>query len=125
MKPKLLTVFVLLACLGCGGPPIRLTRQIQAVFYHEDGYYSVMWIDANHEVQTLSFRETRGNGNRVRLWADVAPTEPMRVDYDADRRWDGQLRETVDIHIRSVDDLRGGAWNHGKFGHGQTERVAP
>ena len=50
-----------------------------------------------------------------------APKESnMWVDYVCNKRRDGRVDSCrYIIHLHSVRELEGGAWNHGKFGQGQ------
>ena len=66
----------------------------------------------------------------VTIVSDVIEAEPLRYDCLWVEKYLLGLGAGIDkslsscrIHVRSVDDVLGAGWNHGKFGRGITTRI--
>lgn len=128
---KIIHILFCLAVAGCCGnqPTDRKGKveNIQRVFMHEPGDYTVMWLDKDKQLQTRRFNGYRSN---VILKADVSSGEPMWAEW---RGWGSPNHpnedryvsyERVVIHVHNAESINGAGWNHGKHGRGQTQEVA-
>jgi hypothetical protein len=136
MKYLLGMASVLLLATGCSDVqeqskqaevPFYEKQKVEAVFYHHVNYYSVM-VRNGEELTPVSF--PRPGALDVRLIDDVQPDEDIwyEISYVMSER-DYLLRDKknpgyLNIHIRSLDDLKGASWNHGKNGRGTTIKIA-
>lgn len=100
---------------------------VVAVVLHEPGRYSVITENPTTKLEG-SWGETTSS-THVELYADIPTDEYGWAEYRT-RSYRPWLRresyhipnapETLIVHYHGVSDLRGGGWNHGKFGSGQT-----
>ena len=115
------TAFVLLGlCLiflsvGCREHSEKIVGNIQAIFYHEKGSYTLVTNGERSQLVMTTFY-----GAKVTIFRDI----PQNRDPWALVQKDGG-EERVEIHIRSIDDINGAGWNHGKFGSGTTVKITP
>jgi hypothetical protein len=118
--------FLAILLSGCGKPTLvgKDSREIVSVWKHEVGYYSVSFMDGNKIVDN-GFKIYNGNYyllETTTLIADVPEGSNMWYEAIYLSSIDGGS-VVVTIHVRSMDDVHGAGWNHGKFGKGSTERV--
>ena len=93
----------------------------EAVYFHEHGVYSVMILTEEHQLTNIYFPRSSQN-LKVIILADVKDEDSLWYETDYySSNW-GRFGN-ITIHVRSVDDLNGSGWNHGKFGRGKTQRI--
>ena len=114
----------LLVLTGCSENVHYVTppTNIVAVYYHEGNKYSVTTNVGN--VLTTKRVTTRARVHTT-IITDVTFDKPMwyECDYTYNNFVGATSGKGCTIHIHSVDDIIGAAWNHGKFGSGTTNRV--
>jgi len=97
---------------------------VDAIFYHEGCNYSVMYKSGSEIKQkSLGFGAETCYTLTHTVLADA--TDKPWVEWHVVRNslYGVESGGYVRIHIRSVDDITGGSWNHGKFGTGTTTRI--
>ncbi|MFA5313210.1 MAG: hypothetical protein WC375_07855 [Methanomassiliicoccales archaeon] len=95
--------------------------EVAAVYWHEASRFSV----AIEDGQNIKFVALPSD-IPVTVTQDVLPGEKLWYEYrEVLSDWSGPVRDEsyVHIHVRNIDDLRTGEWNHGKFGRGETVRL--
>jgi len=95
--------------------------EIQAVFMHKPGDYSIAYVDENHYVHIPRVDVSQKGGKiydwtrqfneyvtpiQSKIWADLKKDEPMYVQLVREK--DGVV--TVNIHIHSPREIGGAAW---------------
>lgn len=128
MRLMLLLICAVALTVGCTDKELfRERNDIVAVWKHEAGVYSVSTMSGNRIIDN-SFHKVPGSGEacfleKPEIVADVP--EGGNMWYEAIYYGGGRLgiNARVTIHVRSIDDVGGAGWNHGKFGSGMTERV--
>lgn len=96
--------------------------EIIAVYMHNVGVYSVA-ISGGQNSITIT-KVTKYAGITVKLIADVNVDESMWYSCRGILFPGGVSDDaSCEIHIRSIDDIKGAGWNNGKFGSGSTERI--
>ena len=130
MLKKRVIICLLLLVGGCGEGIVTEERvdDVVRVFWHERYRYSLLYRDNEQVVfKMLPHKHchyTLGASSPVkiivddnsRLWANI------KIMTGSWRNPDPCIL-LLELHIRSVDDISGGAWNHGKFGSGQTHVI--
>ncbi len=121
---KLLLLPLLLVLTACSDPVHYVTppTEIVAVYWHEGNKYSVTTKQGD---VLANVRVTWKSTVHVALIADVLPNEPMwyECNYIHNPNNGRATGDGCAIHIRSINDLTGASWNHGKFGSGTTKRI--
>jgi hypothetical protein len=125
---KLVAVLVVLFAGILQTKAETMTMEVQRVFMHKPGEYSVMYTntdqDATVEILNRGDRKPGGeywdwvlknhwsdwNGVKVteKLKVDVAPGKPMYIKVTGSGN-----SVTVEIHIHSVSEVNGGDWSEG------------
>ena len=95
---------------------------VEAVFFHEGCQYTLFIKKENRSVP-LKIGNRCGACGFTSIIPDVPSDKPMYVEFDTSII-QNECRVVSKIHIHSFDDVGGGAWNHGKFGNGQTVRIS-
>lgn len=99
---------------------------IEDVWYHEPGNYSVGFYDDDGKYTTVSANRCQYDVETIVI-KDLPPNATMYYEYRlTTSSFHGCKGEPTDfkiIHMTKDYQLKGGGWNHGKFGHGQTIRV--
>lgn len=101
----------------------REKTPIEAVYYHEGHSYSVA-VKQGNIIEIIPVPMTWSKKDKkytVTIINDVMDDEKSWVAWEysniiGKEGW-------AEIHIRDMNDIQGGRWNHGKFGHGQTNRI--
>ena len=104
--------------------PVRIN--LERVLYNECHHYSILWKDENDLGHDLNI--TLGEKGRyadVIIKYDVPEGQPIWALVNRGKTPRGKIYYTGggEIHVRSGQNIGGGGWNHGKFGHGQTTVV--
>jgi len=143
MKLKyLLLIPLFLSILSCNHRVHYEKGTCVAVYYHERGSYSLM-VEKDGKLEAIYL--PCWWYVPISIFTDVAPNKDMwyEAQYEISKSYD-RYKEALDfsiypsdyvrdnqpktsyihIHIRSVKDIKGGGWNHGKFGCGQTHVLA-
>jgi hypothetical protein len=95
--------------------PDQKIEHVARVLEHEPGRWTVFIQRSDTpELERLSLRGSS------RWIADVPPGEEMWLVIRSVRCGTKGRCEDNEFHIRSVKDIQGAGWNHGKFGSGQT-----
>lgn len=103
-------------------PRIETRQQIERVFMHTPGGYSVVVNDGGEiKVKTFEWAAPIHGGGKLSVLADVPEGEPMY--YTGLQYGEGGGYLEVVIHIHSAKDINGAGWDRGKFGRGQTNVV--
>lgn len=130
MRTKIIGILLLLSLLlltSCKTKLVENSGEAEALWFHEHNHYSVS-ITAGNTIFNKIIRGGAGfDKPDVRIIKDVSMGNPIRYEirywynefYGWTKKEDGYIR----IHIRSIDDINGAGWNHGKFGKGTTSRV--
>jgi len=104
---------------------IYLKGKISSVYMHEPGNYSVISIDQDGKLHNITF--PWDCFVPITIYTDIPPTEDMWFETRYyENEWLGYVNTEnsfTNIHIKSVRNINGGGWNHGKFGHGQTHII--
>lgn len=112
-----------LLMVGCSNPEkVSVPKtEIVAVYMHHVNNYSVAVKNENRiDIVRLPWQL----GDAVEIIADVPQGSPMWVACDG--TYSSAFGDTTggcEIHIHNVDDINTASWNHGKAGHGTTERI--
>lgn len=116
-----LSALVIVLLAGCSEYPCESKNiQVERVFWHEGSRYSFVVKNSDGSMQMQTENSVYG----VKIYQDVPVGESMRVElsqcymYDAKKSYRHYRR--ADIHLRSIEDLNGADWNHGKHGRGST-----
>lgn len=92
---------------------------VTRVLMHEPKHYTFIYEDS-HGIHEISWYT--GNIKYIR----IPLSQPMQVvaksHYEPSSPY-GQLAYDLEIYIHSSQDVNGAGWNHGKFGHGQTQVI--
>lgn len=98
---------------------------IEDIWYHQPGSYSVGHYNGEEYVTTSADRcmyEVK-----TKVLRDLPPGATMYYEYrlttSGFRGCIGDPDDFKTIHINKDYKLKGGDWDHGKFGRGQTSRV--
>lgn len=120
MKSILTVAFLLLILGGCSDiVETRYEHDIVSVYFHERNDFSVGYM-VGDEIRIKRIPPSA----HVDIYADVNPEDSMWVECNHTRdRFDGSTTGGCIIHVRDVDDIGTGGWNHGKFGSGATTRI--
>lgn len=121
------TLLSLIACLflqGCfdtttGLNVVTKIENVQQVFMHEPGRYSVL-IGDNKQSTVQRLGDYLAATKTVFLYdvpADKNPWVEILVTEVLDER---ALRQEITFHLKPAQKLQGAGWDHGKGGHGQT-----
>jgi len=87
------------------------------IFMHEIEHYSTFSVNEDKNVAINSYH--RGLYNKFTLICDVETGDKMWADVSDNGNWMERKYDVI-FHIRSLKDLNGAGWNHGKFGIGNT-----
>ncbi len=97
-------------------------QEIVSVFFHEKSRYSVA--TKVGDLITVVELPYHYGSVAIEIYADVLDGEPMW--YECTGRYNAlnaAAEGGCEIHIRSGADIGAGAWDHGKFGRGQTIKL--
>ena len=108
MKTTILTfVTAALFATGCcrskDQPLVTEKREISRLFMHRPGEYSVLAKAGDNSLESIDLNVYKSN--KVHIVADVPADQPMYYDKTGD---------LVVVHIRSGQDVDGGASKNGK-----------
>lgn len=121
---KLLIIFLFFTFLGCNGKHIKEKGNCEAVFYHEYNRYSAAIKEGNN-IYIKQFPWPIFIS--VEIIQDVKKDESLWYETNYyDSEWigyHGDENSFIRIHIRSITDITGADWNHGKFGRGSTIKL--
>jgi len=113
----LFALALLTGCRGDGAERVTRTSNIEVVFF-----------DSVDRVTVL----VRDNGSLVPkqfsalsvVYKDDAPAgQPMYLDYTERKEFGDYESWRIEVHVHNQNEIRPGAWDYGKFGHGQNTRV--
>jgi len=121
---KVCTAIVASLLYGCGDPVYtdhHEKNNVRAIYWHEANRYSAAIMTGDHI--TIERLPSDYNFN-VRLITDAKPNAAWYECEWQHNTWSG-IKEGAwcEIHIASIDELKTGDWNHGKFGTGKTRRI--
>jgi len=108
----------LLLVVLCGCDKIQEKYDVDAIYLHEPGHYSVM-IKEGSELLTKDF----GDGS-VRIFTDV--TNGQSCYYEAVYTENIGYVDGVRLHVRSSDDIKGAGWTvktGGTTASGTTQKI--
>lgn len=112
-------VFCFFACDA--GPAVRKHVHIERVFMSSPNTYYAYVRGSDGAIDTVSLAS---GYSRPRIIDDVPAGQPIwAVEHLTTSGCVHGVPESVEIHVHSLKDIDGGAWNHGKGGHGQVELV--
>jgi hypothetical protein len=115
-----LSVVISMTISACASGPMTETRydNVRAVYMHEPGVYSFSVLEpTTKELKTLAF----GRQNATyKLFADCPADKAIYAVVRQRYNWFTGGRVDVVIHVHDAKEIRGGGWNHGKFGSGTT-----
>lgn len=96
-------------------------KNISRIFMHENCKYTFFISDGNLETMK-TFHIHHGGTSNVRIVRDVESDKPMWAVLEYHDKWNRGDKDyfKAEFHIRTVDDINGAGWNHGKFGRGTT-----
>jgi hypothetical protein len=112
-------------------------KKVEAVYYHEIGKYSVAVLEGN-EVKMLELPNYKHKNINPKVFMDVEEGQKSwfeikyeqedtnntsRKTYFTNTHGD-KIKPYIHIHIRDINDLNNGGWNHGKFGSGKTIKIS-
>jgi hypothetical protein len=112
MKKAFLTALLLIA--GCDSTVTKTYPKVEAVYMHNPGSYSIIYLNGNELKQIAS------HGGKVQIFTDVELGAPLWAEVTS--HTGGSWNDMI-IHIHSVNDIGTAGWNAGKQGSGQTNRV--
>lgn len=102
--------------------PARVTiTGIERVFYHDLGSYSFLVRQGDgtlRVVKPLYPNQDVWIRATPLIIDDVSSGSSMKAEWWGD---DERFTWRYEIHVHSINDIEGGAWDHGKFGHGQIQ----
>ena len=122
MITALLVLITLTACSDYFDYSVKKTN-VEAVYWHERGRYSVAV--KNHATGEITMKELpTSNADLIKVIADVKNGEPWWYvcNYQYDRAWGSEMGG-CEIHIVDINSINTSDWNRGKFGTGSTTRV--
>ena len=122
MKRMLFVLALALLVIGCTNYDVNdLTQRdivkvskFDRIFYHEGSCFSVAIEDANtHQLSfeylwypvTIVIDSTKGN---------------CFIEYQRTWRCGFKSTQKTEVFIKSINQIEGGGWNHGKYGQGTT-----
>ena len=125
MEVKNWLAVALLFWLGCRNASEKQILHIERIFMHEPGSFTLFVASPpGSKVLSELYISSRYSGTTPLYVVDVPADQLMWLTYTENRSWwDGDQISNIVIHLHGVDEVSGGGWNHGKFGHGQTEVV--
>lgn len=110
--------------LGCTKEKLGEVEKINNVvriLMHEPHKYTIMYRNgSNKEIESRIIMS-----HNIRLFEDVLVDQDKWVSFAPIVQRGGHTSDyensrQVEIHIHSAEDIKGGEWDHGKFGKGQT-----
>lgn len=108
-------------------PKVITIERVARIFMHEPGDYSFLVQESVRAGKPSRYRMVhRKFYEEPRFIADVPEDKMMWVRYqerDNRSRYSGHFYRILEFHIRSVKDIGGAGWDHGKFGSGRTNVV--
>ncbi len=130
MKRNVLAVVICALMVGCSSGEVSDERinNVVRVFWHEHDRYSVLVerSEGVYSIVSLPANVCVHNGAMVLIIADVPAREKMWVSAKIKRGASNDVNPCIkkmEIHVHSPKDVEGAAWNHGKFGSGQTSVI--
>lgn len=96
-------------------------RTVKRVWFHEQGWFSIMRIDSTGRVRIEEFKQSCNMSVRIAL-DETAPAPYIDVAVGPGNI-DCGPSNTVVIYVPSLDVVDGADWDHGKFGHGRTRSI--
>lgn len=111
------SIVCLIFC-GCMSEKVFTDEKVENVtriFMHERGHYT--FFSENPDSPEIIINTVGTFPEKI--FKDVPKDKPMWYRYRMYRR-NGEMHYEFEIHIRSVKDIEGAGWDHGKFGKGQT-----
>jgi len=127
---KKLAVVICALMMGCSSGEVSDERinNVVRVFWHEHDRYSVLVerSDSVYSTVSLPVNTCGSKKDAVLIIADVPAHEKMwvsaKIRHGSDLHANPCIEE-LKIHVHSLKDVEGGAWNHGKFGSGRTSVI--
>jgi len=114
--------------VGCSEstkPYEQKIENIERIFMHEPGRYSIFV--RTPRTNQCHFEKIAGYGGgdvQVFLYTDVKHGNPMWITIKGENFPNGQkYYHTLEFHVRDMESIQGGGWDHGKFGKGTTSVV--
>lgn len=133
LRSSLLALVVAFGPQGCGinlgtpPEPERFDRLVR-IFLHERD------MSNNHSTYTIWYPSEQSDEIQMRTFTCRNENIHVFVDVhdEGDQAWalyrprtDSRHPENLNFHLRAVEEVIGGGWNHGKFGSGRTEAIDP
>ena len=109
-----LPFILFLSLIGCDYTPTPYrSLDVDRVFYHEWGAYTVFLVRDKKVI------EIRLVLPEVRIDAENNSYIEGNIEYNENRTY---VTHGI-LHLKSLKEINGAGWNHGKHGHGQTVEV--
>lgn len=101
--------------------PDQKIENITRVLMHEHRRWTLIVLPANStELRMIYLKLVWGYAKVIN---DVPEGQPMWARVIWYKQWGESRIKRLEIHIHSAKDINGAGWNHGKFGHGQTQVI--
>ena len=116
---SIVVIITILIC-SCSCPDLDVKPQVtlcERVFMNESHRFTFLTDGRLKEVRVNNFPAD------VKIVYDILPGESMFYSYQQYCSGGTTMTKWLEIHVRSVNDINGGSWNHGKFGKGQTNVI--
>jgi hypothetical protein len=124
---NLVFVLLVLTSFGCEFKEVSFhvpKTNIVSVYFHEQHRFSVGILNADKTISIVPIPIPANLPVPFRIISNVDSTKGMWYECNLKYfNFEVSPGGACSIHVRSIDDVNTGGWNHGKFGSGVTRRI--
>ena len=113
-----------LLLMGCGARGLgahHTTFLVEGVYLGASDSMTLLVRDSDGVLRPMEYKNACCM--KITLMDDVAPENRMWARVSRYGNGNGDTVTAIEAHIHSTQDVQGGDWDRGKFGHGQTTKI--